>query len=324
MPGSFLILVQLDTGGFFMRKYYKIESGRILPAPNEDAADIVLMGTPSPEQQGLLVKEYELTEHTIASAFDNDELSRIEYDDDFTTIVFKKPKSYVPLDTFQFRVESFGVILFSDWILLLTDADLPLMDERRFSKIDSLNTFVLKLLNYSVFHFNEHLKIISKINDDLEQKLQSAMENKYLIYMLNLNKGLIYYVNALSTNETLLKRLQLGRSLNFTENERELLDDILIENRQSLQQAEIYVNILASVMDARASVINNNVNSLIKTLNVITIALMGPTFVASIFGMNVSFPFGLGEDPYSFWIIIAISILSIVLLLFTLFGLIRK
>ncbi|MDR1759054.1 MAG: magnesium transporter CorA family protein [Fibrobacter sp.] len=305
-----------------MRKYYKIESGRILPAPNEDAADIVLMGTPSPEQRGLLVKEYELTEHTIASAFDNDELSRIEYDDDFTTIVFKKPKNYISSDNFQFRVESFGVIFFEDWVLLLTDADIPLMDERRFSKIDSLNTFVLKLLNYSVFHFNEHLKIISRINEDLEQKLQKAMGNEYLIYMLNLNKGLIYYVNALNSNETLLKRLQLGRSLNFTENERELLDDILIENRQSLKQAEIYTNILASVMDARASVINNNMNSLIKTLNVITIAVMGPTFVASIFGMNVKFPFGLGANPNAFWIIMGISILLIAL--FTLFWTTRK
>ena len=109
-----------------------------------------------PEQRGLLIKEYELTEHTIASAFDNDELSRIEYDDDFTTIVFKKPKNYAASDNFQFRVESFGIFLFNDWVLLLTDSEIPLQDERRFSKIDSLNTVVLKLLNYSIFHFNEH------------------------------------------------------------------------------------------------------------------------------------------------------------------------
>ena len=106
------------------------------------------------ERRSQLVKEYEITEHTIASAFDNDELSRVEYDDDFTTIVFKKPKNYSATDNFQFRVESFGIFLFKDWILLLTETEIPLNDERRFGKIDSLNTFLLRLLNYSVYHFN--------------------------------------------------------------------------------------------------------------------------------------------------------------------------
>ncbi|HHX14880.1 MAG TPA: magnesium transporter CorA family protein [Fibrobacter sp.] len=300
-----------------MRQYYKIESGRIVPASDEESADIVMMSAPSQEQRSVLIKEYEITEHTIASAFDNDELSRIEYDDDFTTIVFKKPKNYAATDNFQFRVESFGIFLFKDWVLLLTDSELPLQDARRFSKVENLNTFVLKLLNYSIFHFNEHLKIINRINDELEQKLRTAMENKYLLSMFSLNKGLIYYINALSSNDILLKKLQIGRSLNFSEQEREYLDDVIIENKQCLQQSEIYTNILASMMDARASVISNNVNSLMKTLNVITIALMGPTFVASIFGMNVTFPFGLGEgDPYSFWVIMAIAIASIVLFLF--------
>ena len=240
-----------------MLKYYKIESGRIAAAPNEDSADIVIMGSLSQEQRSVLVKEYEITEHTIASAFDSDELSRIEYDDDFTTIVFKKPKNYSAEDNFQFRVESFGIFIFKDWVLLLADSEIPVMDEKRFSKIDSLNTFVLRVLSYAIAHFNEHLKIINRINDDLEQRLNTSMENKYLLSMFSLNKGLIYYVSALNSNDTLLRKLQLGRSLNWTEAERELLEDIQIENGQSLQQANIYANILTSMMDARASVINN-------------------------------------------------------------------
>ena len=295
-----------------MLKYYKIENGRITKAPDEDSADIVLMDSPSEEQRGALVKKYEIAEHTIASAFDNDELSRVEYDDDFTTIVFKKPRNYTAEDNFEFRVESFGIFVFEDWVLLLSDSEIPLMDSRRFSKIDSLNTFVVKLLNYSVYHFNEHLKIINRISEELEDKLQNTLDNKYLLYMFTLNKGLIYYVSALNSNEALLKKLQMGRGMQFDENERELLDDVVIENRQSLQQAEIYANILASLMDARASVVNNNMNELMRTLNIVTIAITIPTFVASIFGMNVKFPFGLGEgNPFSFWIIVAIFVLSV-------------
>ena len=299
-----------------MLKYYKIDSGRIVPENTEEAADIVIMGSLNQEQRSQLIKEYEITEHTIASAFDNDELSRIEYDDDFTTIVFKKPKNYAATDNFQFRVESFGVFIFKDWILLLTDAEIPFGDERRFGKIDSLNSFLLRLLNYSIYHFNEHLKIINRINDELELKLRTSMENKYLLSMFSLNKGLIYYVSALNSNETLLKKLQLNRSLNFTENERELLDDIIIENRQSRQQAEIYANILASMMDARASVISNNVNTIMKNLTVATIAIALPTFVASLFGMNVSLPFGMGQgSSFAFWIIVLLSIICVLVFL---------
>ena len=269
-----------------------------------------MMGSLSQEQRSILVKEYEITEHTIASAFDSDELSRIEYDDDFTTIVFKKPKNYSAEDNFQFRVESFGIFIFKDWVLLLTDSDIPVMDERKFSKIDSLNTFVLRVLSFAIAHFNEHLKIINRINDDLELRLNTSMENKYLL------SGLIYYVSALNSNDTLLRKLQLGRSLNWTEAERELLEDIQIENGQSLQQANIYANILTSMMDARASVINNNVNQLMKNLTIVTISISLPTFFASLFGMNVKLPFGMNGDatvgsPVAFWIIIAICFLSV-------------
>ena len=241
----------------------------------------------------------------------------MEYVDEFTTIVLKNPPNYTSEDNFEFRVESFGIFLFEDWVLLLSDAEIPLMDSRRFSKIDSLNTFVIKLLNYSVYHFNEHLKIMNRISEELEDKLQNTLDNKYLEYMFTLNKGLINYVSALNSNEALLKKLQMGRGMQFNENERELLDDVVIEYRQSLQQAEIYANILASLMDARASVVNNNMNVLMRTLNIITIAITIPTFVACIFGMNVKFPFGLGENnPYSFWIIVAIFVLSVAGVLF--------
>ena len=179
---------------------------------------------------------------------------------------------------------------------------------------------MLKVLSYAIYHFNEHLKIINRINDDLEQRLNTSMENKYLLSMFSLNKGLIYYVSALNSNDTLLKKLQMGRSLNWTEAERELLEDIQIENGQSLQQANIYANILTSMMDARASVINNNLNQLMKNLTIVTISISLPTFFASLFGMNVQLPFGMNGDatvgsPMTFWAVIAVCILSVVLFL---------
>lgn len=293
-----------------MLKYYKLDAGRIAPAEKSNA-QIVVMVNPNQEERTLLINEHEIDEHTLFSAFDTDELARLEYEDDHTAIIFKKPKSYAAEDQFQFRVGSFGIFLFDDTVIVLTDTEMPFTDDKRFSKMSSLKMFVLKLLNYSTFHFNEHLKIISRINDELEGKLKVAMANKYLLYMFGLSKGLVYYLNAISSNEMLLKKLQMGRSLQFTESERELLNDIAIENGQCLRQAEIYSNILSGMMDARASIVANNLNILMKTLTLVTIGIMVPTFVVSAFSMNVPMPFGLDKWGGSFWMIMSMAIMAL-------------
>ena len=128
----------------------------------------------------------------------------------------------------------------------------------------------------------EHLKIINQIADDVEQKINKAMENKYLINLFTLQKSLVYYQNAVNSNGALIEKLRHNAAkFGFTQEEMELLDDIIIENNQCYRQAEVYSNILASLMDARASIVSNNLNVLMKTLNIITIAIMVPTFVVS-------------------------------------------
>jgi magnesium transporter len=291
-----------------MVKYYKLENGRVASTEKENA-QIVLLVNPDQEQKNLLIHKHKIDEHTLASAFDIDELARLEYEDDHTAVIFKRPKSYSASDQFQFRVSSSGIFLFDDTVLVIADNELPLTDERRFSKLESLKMFVLKLLNYSIYHFNEHLRIIGRINDDLETKLIRTVENEYLLYMFSLNKSLVYYLNAISSNETLLHKLQLSRSLAFTEAEREMLDDIVIENSQCRRQAEIYSNILSGMMDARASIVSNNLNSLMKTLNVITLGVMFPTLVVSTFSMNIHYPFQM-DSPFTFWFIMALVSLS--------------
>lgn len=291
-----------------MQKYYKLEGGR-LQLSNETEADIVVVVSPDVTTRNILIQDHRIDEHTLNSALDSDELARIEYEDDYTGIIFKKPKSYTASDHFQFKITSFGVFLYSDMVVVLCDTDMPLMDERRFAKMNSLKIFVLRLLAYSVYHFTEHLKIINKISDEIETKIESSMKNEYLLYMFSLGKGLTYYLNAINSNDTLLKRLQTSRSLNFDENERDLLDDLLIENQQCLRQAEIYSNILANMAGARSSIVSNNLNILMKTLNLLTVGIMVPTFVVSAFSMNVPIP--LSNFRWAFLVIMGLAVLSV-------------
>ena len=292
-----------------MQMCYKLENGKLAAAEEADA-QIVVVVSPDQSQKNVLIQSHQIDEHTFNSALDSDELSRVEYEDDHTAIIFKKPKSYTADDKFQFKVSSFGIFLYSDLVVVLTDTELPLQDEKRFSKMATLNAFVLRLLNYSISHFTEHLRIINRISDEIESKIESSMKNEFLLYMFSLGKGLTYYLNAISTNDALLRRLQTSRSLAFTEAEREVLDDLLIENQQCQKQAEIYSNILSGMMDARASIVSNNLNILMKTLNIITVAIMVPTFVVSAFSMNVPIP--ISGYWWAFYMIMGLAMLSVI------------
>jgi magnesium transporter len=271
-------------------------------------AQIIMLVNPGQEEINTLVKNYQLDEHTISSAFDTEELARLEYEDNHAAIIFKKPKSYNAEDKFIFHISSFGVFIFENKVIILSDIELPLLDEKRFFRITSLNMFVLKLLNYSTYHFSEHLRIISRVNDELEAKLVSSMENKYLLYMFGLCKSLVYYLDAINSNQAVLRKLQNGRNVVFTEVEKDWLEDIYIENSQCLSQTENLSNVLASMMDARASIVSNNLNTLMKTLNVLTIGIMVPTFVVSSFSMNVKYPIDT-EAGWAFWAIILLVVL---------------
>ena len=144
------------------------------------------------------------------------------------------------------------------------------------------------------------------ICDEIEQKVNASMENKYLIQMFTLEKSLVYYLNAIHSNAVLLEKLRNAASkINFTSEDMEMLEDTIIDNSQCLKQTQIYSDIISSMMDARASIVNNNLNNLIKTLNILTIAIMVPTFVVSAFSMNVAIP--LQRNPYAFIMIMAMS-----------------
>ena len=137
------------------------------------------------------------------------------------------------------------------------------------------------------------------------------MENRYLINLFALEKSLVYYLNAINSNGVLCEKLKNNAAkIGFSQEELEFLDDLIVENNQCYRQAEIYSNILASLMDARASIVSNNLNVLMKTLNIITIGIMVPTLVVSAFSMNVGIP--LAAHPYAFWMIMGLAAASVI------------
>jgi magnesium transporter len=298
-----------------MQKHYTIANRKLTEVPDGNGALVDVFVNPDEQDKRYLIDERKLDEHTFASALDPDELSRLEFEPEHAAIIFKRPRNYSGAEQFLFRVASVGAFLFKDRLEIVISEDVPVFDGVQFTRVRSPADIILRLIARSVYHFREHLKGISLISDELQQEINRSMENRHLINMFALQKSLVYYVNSLNSNGALLEKLRNNAArLGFTTEEIEFLDDLIIENSQCYKQAEIYSNILASLMDARASIVGNNLNVLMKTLNIITIAIMVPTFVVSAFSMNVTFP--LRENPYAFWIILGLALLSVVLFMF--------
>lgn len=293
---------------------YKIINGAIVPTVEESASVLVYIN-PTIEEKDLLVGNYNIDAHTLQSALDPDELSRLEFEPDHAAVILKRPQNYSAADEFLFKVSSLGIFWYRERVIILLMEDIQLFDGKIFLKVNSIGDLVLKIILRIIYHYIDHLKVINMISDSLEQKINTSMRNKYLINLFTLEKGLVYYLNAINSNATVIERIKNNRARLGLENEQiEMLDDIIIENTQCQRQAQIYSDILASLMDARVSIVSNNLNILMKTLNLITIGIMVPTLVVSAFSMNVAIP--IQNHPYAFWIIMGMALISVLSFMF--------
>jgi magnesium transporter len=168
---------------------------------------------------------------------------------------------------------------------------------------------MLKMIHRSIFHFEAHLRVINMISSELEQEVNTAMTNKNLLNLFTLEKSLVYFLNAIYTNGKLIEKVKASTAkLGLGPDHMEFIDDVIIENGQCYEQASIYSQVLSGMMDARGTIVSNNLNVLMKNLNLIMLMLMLPTLVVSIFSMNVAFP--LQHHPWAFFIILGIGLVT--------------
>jgi magnesium transporter len=292
-----------------MENIYSLQNGKIALCP-EANGPIKMYVNPDEAERRRLVAEDGLDEHTIFSALDPDELSRLEHGSDHLALIVKRPSLNRGQDRFLFKVSSTGIFVFPDRMIIISAEPLKLEETKEYRDCASLHTLMLRLVYKAIIHFREHLKVINMISDELQVKIARAMENRVLLNMFSIQKSLEYYLQAINSNVHLLEKLRLNAArIGFTPEQLEMLDDITIENNQCLKQAEIYANVLASLMDARASIVGNNLNVMMKTLNLVMVSLMVPNLVISIFSMNVDLP--LAHHPWGFYVVMLMSLLSL-------------
>jgi magnesium transporter len=267
---------------------------------------------PTPQELELLEKWYRVKPEHLADILDIDEQARVEKEDDYTLLVVRLPVLDARYELPYFTVPC-GILLFTDRIVTICQTNCEALEELRSGKVKGLDlrnksAFVLHVLGRAAVVFLRFLKDINRRTSAIERDLQRSVKNYELSQLLSSEKSLVFFTTSLKSNEILLEKLQATKAIRFKEDEAELLEDVITDNKQAIEMANIYQDILAGLMDAFASVISNNLNIQMKRLTIISVMLMLATFVVSAFSMNVKVP--LPDASWAFWLVMAIALAS--------------
>jgi magnesium transporter len=266
---------------------YRIQTGQLILSEENEAAIFVYSGPLTDTEKSQLLHEFPLDPIDIEAINDPDEVPRIETSQDGMLIIWNWPDNVSCGDTIQFEVSTIGLFLGQGKaVAIVPRGQLPIT-VREFKRLDSVEDFVLRVLLFTVRQYQGHLKAIKMRSTELESKVVTSMENKYLLQMFALGESLVYYHNALEANSTILSKLRgTVKKLKLTEEQTDFLDDVIIENQQAVKQASIYSMVLSGLMDARGTIVNNNMNVLLKNLTVINVVFLPLNLIASIGGMS--------------------------------------
>jgi magnesium transporter len=269
---------------------------------------------PSP-QEIAQIQNLGIFQDFITYPLDLDEQARTEREDGVIFILLRIPYNQGQSEDVPFTTLPLGIILTEQLIFTVCKRDHEILRSFADGKVRDFspgkrNRFVLRLFLKTAQTYLAYLREINKTVDILEDKLQASLKNKEVLDLLKYQKSLTYFTTALKSNELMMERLQRSQLFKMYPEDEDLLEDVLIENRQAIEMTNIASNILSSMMDAFASIISNNLNVVMKFLASVTIVLSVPTIIASLFGMNVTLPFA--HFHYGFLIILVLS-LAIVL-----------
>lgn len=297
-----------------MIQYFKILDQRTVAVDKPDVGTWVNVLPPLRQEEfSELSNALNIPLDFLKDSLDIDERSRYEIEDDVKLIVIKTPtenNSFNNSDAFYITIP-ICIIMTKDHMVTVNsfenEAIKKFLNSFQNRESDKPNMMVLKIFEKITTNFQDHLKEINQRRNSLEQKLYAANRNEELFQLMRIQKSLVYFVTALRSNELLMMKIARTDFLHINEEERDFLEDLIIETSQGLETANTYTNILSSTLDAYASIISNNQNEVLKRLSTITIFLSIPILIASIYGMNVPLPYQ--ESHYAFWIPLLLSVI---------------
>ena len=259
----------------------------------------------------------EIPTDVLKMALDTEERSRVEIEDDYVFVVIHIP---IILETDSYDTLPLGVFITPDFIVTVCLQETDVMKAFTQNKYPLFYTFkktrfLFQILFRTATLFLRYLQQINHRTDDIESILRHSMRNREFFMLLELQKSLTFFASALRGNGAVMEKLlrlrrnqSLHHLLKLYEEDEDLLEDVIIENKQAIEMVEMYSNILMNMSDTFASIISNNLNIVMKFLASITIILSVPTTIFSLWGVNVPLPFQ--ENEWGFFLVITIAMIS--------------
>jgi magnesium transporter len=312
-----------------MIQYFKNINNQTVEIDKPESGIWVNLVPPFKEEEFFeLGEQLQIPIEFLRDSLDIDERPRYELEDDVKFIVIKTPaenNSFNDSDAFYITIP-ICIIITHNHIVTVNSFDngaiKKFLNSFQKRQPDKRNLMVLKIFEKVVTNFMEYLKEVNQRRNILEQKLYDANRNEELLELVRIQKSLVYFVTALRSNELLMMKLERTNFLGLNEDEREILNDLIVDNSQALEMANIYTDILTSTLDAFASIIANNQNEVLKRLTTLTLILTVPTLIASIYGMNTPIPYK--NSPYTFWIPVFIALIILIVASWNYYKRLRK
>ncbi|MBN1649552.1 MAG: magnesium transporter CorA family protein [Spirochaetales bacterium] len=306
---------------------WKTSENRLVKSAILEKESWIEVSSPTDLERESLIQDYRIPEDLIMDILDEDERPRTERFNGSVCLIVRIPVYEKDRDVSYFTLP-LGIIITDNIILTICSRQTAILEDlvraprpgHNDEEVRPGNTvsFILAILLNTVRYYLSFLKMINRRTSQIEKDLQQSVKNTELVHLLRLEKSLVYFTTSLKGNEMLLERFDRIMPGKIDAEQTELLDDLRVEQRQAIEMTNIYSNILSGLMDAFASVISNNLNVVMKRLTQISLTLMIPTFLASLYGMNViNLPFH--DRPWAFAGIIGLSVVlsGISALLFT-------
>ena len=304
-----------------MLKIYNtdIQTGNLEEIKEFQKGSWINLVNPSEAEIKKVCENVKIEEDFIRDALDFEEKARIDEEEDDNTILFVVDVPIIEKheENEMYTTMPLGMIVVrDDFFITVSLRKNRVIEDFEKRKIKNFQTykksrFIFQILYLNSSYYLTHLKQINKETEIAEYILKNSMRNKELLKLLNLEKSLVYFTTSLKSNELVMEKTMRGKIIKLYDDDEDILEDAITENRKAIEMAKIYSDILNGTMDAYASIISNNLNSVMKTLTSITIVLAVPTMISSFWGMNVKLPFE--NNPFGFVIMILFAVITTLL-----------
>jgi magnesium transporter len=307
---------------------YRWENGGLKETPEFSPSCWINLVEPSTtELESVISHSSKIPRDFLTDPLDAGERPRFDYEDDASLIIVHVPMPVDDDEVTPYRTVPLGIIFFERSVITVCSARTPVtsafLDQiRRVCPPSDQYRFAFRLLWHAGVLFLRYINDIHQRTIDLEGELHKSISNELLLKLLQIEKTFVYFTTSLKADTIALARANTARQLTLSEDDRDSLEDALVEYQQALETATVHANILNGTLDTFASLINNNLNNVMKYLTAATIMLAAPTLIASLYGMNVQLP--MQGHPSAFLLVMGASVLLSIVIGAVFFVLSRK